>query len=356
MLREALRFLKTIDSSTSVTIASHHDADGVSSAAILDIFLKRHRGREADFISINTIPPTSLVKNLKTVISDRIILADLSIVDTPLMERIVRFAPTLLIDHHSYEYIPKIEGLVYYNPRRRNKEIYQSASYLSFKIARRIVDISDKIWIAVVGIVGDYDITYSKDLLSEAKKRFPEIRLRISDLLKTDFGKIANLIYAVKSHGRYPMADIVRLMEEFDSPSEFLNDQRVEKYIRIYEEVNKEIEKEMARTMTETERYGNIMFFELKSRFNITSIISSMVADRNRDMIVVIYERSANKVKISVRNQSKKYDLGMLIREAISQIPGASGGGHPAAGGGQVPASRWDEFKAALIRAVEASK
>ena len=352
MSSKAEEFYRSIEKKENIVLVSHNDADGISSAALNNAFLKKFRGRGADYISINPMPPQYLLRSLKSTVPDRIIITDLAIIDSPMIEKVASLGKTMLIDHHTYGKISDFvkRNVVYYNPRKRNRELYQSASYLVYKLTSKIEDMSDRMWIAVVGIIGDYDISGSKDLLKEAKKTYPEIRMDIEKLNETVFGDIALMIYAMNVY-KEKMVPVVELMSDFSSPYEFAKSEKARKYMELKHRLEAEIETEKERFRTELESRGKFIFFETHTR--AVSIISTMLGTKHPDKIVVVYRKEGNRIKLSARNQGRKYNVGQLLREASSEVEGARGGGHPPAGGAQVPLSKWEQFKSALMGRME---
>ena len=89
----------------------------------------------------------------------------------------------------------------------------------------------------------------------------------------------------------------------------------------------------------------------IKSKFNLGSSISTKVSEHVQKSLVVIYERSGNRIKISARNQAKNINAGNAMQRAAKEV-GGSGGGHEAAAGATIPADEWDHFKRILIKIV----
>ena len=56
---EAEKYLRALRKSEATILVSHNDADGVSSAALMNAFLRKKLKKEADDIIIQTMPPTS---------------------------------------------------------------------------------------------------------------------------------------------------------------------------------------------------------------------------------------------------------------------------------------------------------
>ncbi len=349
---EARKYLLSLKKSNTVTLVSHNDVDGISSAAIMNAFLRKRIGRDADDIIIQTMPPmASLMTRLRSYVPDKVIITDLSIVDARIFRSIAKISYPLLIDHHTFTSIPDVKG-VYVNPRLGNPDIYQSASYLAYRLAGSIADMSDRIWIAVTGIIGDYDISFSRDLLREARKKYPEIRYDISKLFNTVFGRVGELITAAKAYKKLSLSNLSLLMSRFSSPHDFLASPEVSEYLKAMEIIREEVEKIREEMKHSIQKVGKFVFFHLESKYGVRSYISTMLGERYRDRIVVITEKYRGKMRVSVRNQSKRYDVAELLRKAAEQVGVKEVGGHPAAAGAQVPLDRWEEFRSVLLSLV----
>ena len=349
----AMDYLSSMKKNETISLVSHNDADGLSSAALMNSYLMKWRRKKADDIIIQTMPPSSsLISRLKSYVPNRVIITDLSIVDHPIFRRVSRISMPLLIDHHSFSSIPDINA-VYFNPRIKKPEIYQSASYLSYRLLSKLRDMSDRIWIAVVGIVGDYDISSSKDLLKEARKHYPEIHYDITKLFDTVFGKIAEMIAASKAYKKPDLSKLSAIMSSFSSPYEFMESRETEEYRKAAEVINHEMERVKEEIKQHIETRGKFVFYNLSSKYAIRSFVSTMLGDRYRDRIVVITEKYRGKMRVSARNQSRQYNVAELLKEAASAVGVPEAGGHPAAAGAQVPLEKWKEFKSVLISLVE---
>ena len=77
----------------------------------------------------------------------------------------------IVIDHHIFEKNLNSERVVHINPRFK-KETYLPTSYLVYRILENLgKEIKPFIWIAVTGIIGDYDVRECKDVMEECKKK-----------------------------------------------------------------------------------------------------------------------------------------------------------------------------------------
>ncbi|MFQ6010272.1 MAG: DHHA1 domain-containing protein, partial [Candidatus Aenigmatarchaeota archaeon] len=133
------------------------------------------------------------------------------------------------------------------------------------------------------------------------------------------------------------MVSLAKYLSTCKSLKEFLeNDQ----YRRLKEMLDEEIDKQIA--LFDLTASGEINFFQIKSRYSITSILSSRLSDIYPKRTIITYTRKAGIYKLSGRSQ--KYNLAEAFDKASKNI--GRGGGHPKAAGATV--SDIDLFEARL--------
>src|SRR3990172_7150969 len=102
------------------------------------------------------------------------------------------------------------------------------------------------------------------------------------------------------------------------------------KYQRLKERLSSEIRLQLE--SIEPLLSNDIIFFEVKSRLSISSILSSMLLDRYPKKTFLIYKKTNDLYHISGR--SKKINLVKAFRKACKGI--GRGGGHTVAAGAEV--------------------
>jgi len=206
-----------------------------------------------------------------------------------------------------------------------------------YRILSKTIDLTDSLWIAAIGITGDYDTSYSTDLLKEAEKKY-DVKL---------FSKIAAMIESVRATKAMTCEQIVNLILSVKEPGQVLTGEFVDSYQKI--------ENEIASTMQDieknAERIGSLLFYNIKSQYNIRSTIATLLSERYKDKFIVIYEKIGNKINAACRDQGRKWNCDRTLKAAIRGLK-ASAGGHEAAGGATLEAKDWDTFRENLIRIV----
>ncbi len=357
-MRKVIEYLKKIKKNDNVVIIFHNDGDGICSATLLNKFLIKWRGRPADMVIHQPMPPSkNLIERVKTTIPTKIIFTDLAVdQNVNFIKKFEAIAPVLIIDHHEISNKISSKRVTYYNPRMFNKKVYKSATYLNYKILSNLVDMDDSLWIAAIGIISDYDITYSKDVLRKAKKKYPDYIGKIDQksVFLSTFGQISNMIAAAKATKEFTCEHMVRIFTELSDVEDFFKGKYANRFMKAYQKIQNEMERLKIDVEKSSKVFGNVVFYEFNSKYNFRSPLSSVLSDRYPNKVVVVWEKSKGRVKLSVRTKSQKYNVGKIIKSLAKDMKNASAGGHPAAGGATIPEKYWDEFKENLISTINA--
>ncbi len=340
MEEKVTKFLKALKPTDGVVIIFNNDDDGMCSCAIV----KKHLlslGIDPYIISQPMPPDKNLLRRVQTGAPNKIIILDMAIDEMPqLIGKMKSFADVLIIDHHVVRNNLNSNSVVYYNPRLKNPKMYQSTTYLAYKIISKMADISDMLWVAAVGAVADYDLRWSEDVMKEAQKKWD---------MKT-FQRLAAMIDSARITHSKSCEQIVDVIINSKSPEQILQS---EDFLQSYNDIESEIAAVTADAIAGAEKAGDVVFYNIKAKYNIKSVISTKLSEKWPDKLLVIWEKTGNRVSMSVRNQNKNIDANKVIRSAVKDIRGASGGGHEAAAGATMPAEEWDNFKRTLIEIVE---
>lgn len=339
----AISFLKNIKPTDGVVVVFNNDGDGIASCVMLKKWLSQ-LGTEPYIISQPMPPDKNLIRRIQTGLPNKIIFLDMAIDQQPATaQKLKGIADILIIDHHIISHDMSEHGIAHYNPRFEDPLRYQSTSYCTYKIVSRLTDISEWSWVAAIGIVADYDLSCSQDVIKEAQKKWP---LEI-------FGKIAAMIESVRVTKLMSCEQIVELINNSKSPEQMIE---TGDFRQAYEMIENETAAVLLDAEASSEKVGDIIFYNIKSRYNIKSPISTKLSEKWPNKFVVVYEQIGKYVNASVRSQSKKPSVDKTLRIVARSIKSCSAGGHEAAGGAQMPQSEWVTFKQKLIEVIEHSK
>lgn len=336
-------FLKAIKPNDSVVIIFNNDADGMCSCVLLSLFLDNFvKIENKPFIIPQPMPmDKNLIQRIQTTLPTKLIFLDLAADQQQnMLKRFSGICNILIIDHHQVTKNMNSKTITHHNPRFKNSKIYQSTAYLTYKICSELTDMSDYLWIAAVGMVADYNLDDSGDLVEAAKKKY-----RITELRDSIISKIAEMISASRATRALSNEEIVNIIIITKNPDDF--PEANDKLIDSYKKIETEIMAIMIDTEKSSEKIGKIIFYNIKSKFNLRSDISTRISEKYPDKLVVIYEISGNRVKLSARNQ-KNIDVGKILEKASEKMD-ASAGGHDKAAGATLNIKDWEAFKENLI-------
>ncbi len=323
-------FLDRIKPENRVYIIHHNDADGVCSAGIVGKYLKSRKVYPT-FVSQPIPPKKATFHSISWEDPDYVIVLDIAL-DQSRNLLDVFDCPVLIIDHHVSKDLSS-RKVTHINPRFENPDIYQSASYLVYKLLGE----KEYAWVAAVGAIGDFNTEDSQDLFQD-----------LEDYKKEELGFVSNVIASVKAvEGRKGCEEFAQLLSEVGGVKELFR-----KGKRFLEE-NNTIDEEIDRVMRDFEKNkevkGKVTFYHMESKYRIRSIIATKLPVKN---VNAIYEGEGNNHVFSLR--SKEVDLTKVLDRVLEKVDG-SGGGHPQAAGATIPAEFADDFKREFAREVNAS-
>ncbi|MBI4896246.1 MAG: DHH family phosphoesterase [Candidatus Aenigmarchaeota archaeon] len=344
MFADAVSFLKKIKPSDNVVIVFNNDGDGICACTLLKKMLHARACKEPYIIEQPMPTEKELLRKIQTTIPQKIIFLDLAMdQQMDIIKKIKSIADIMVVDHHKVEQNLNKKGMVHVNPRFAKPEIYQSATYLMYKICSQIVELSSALWIAGVGMIADYNLDDSQDIVAEIQKKY-----HVTDIKKTKLAVIAEMIEAARSTQEMTCEEMVKMFEQIESFEAFDRAPKVDKLLKAREIITAEMQRIDGEFKDRAEKFGNIILFQPQSKYGILSSVATKYGLLNPKKTVVIYEKKKSVYKISARNQDGK-DVAELLKNASQDLK-ASAGGHKAAAGATISARDWDMFRERLIK------
>jgi single-stranded DNA-specific DHH superfamily exonuclease len=321
--KEAINFLNKIKKSDKVAIIHHDDGDGYCSGIILNDHCKLKGAKTKNFqYSLGT---TSL-QELPLKKFNKIIITDISTKETKDQFEGLLEKEILYIDHH-----PKF-------PLPKEIKAYLTADSGYIPASRTAYELTKiKRWLGLIGTISDSGEIY-KENNKFIKESLEEIGLTLTKF-KNDYAYILcdTIIYFEnKKRDTFKKLSKIKSLEEID---------KLKKYA---DEVEKEIVKELIFFKKEKETSGNTNFYELNPKFNIKSIIISILSKENPEKIFIFFsKKKANKkyLKISARHQGKNANLPKLLSIGMKGLEKTNCGGHKRSSGGQILTKDKEKFK-----------
>jgi single-stranded DNA-specific DHH superfamily exonuclease len=339
-MKEAVKFLNDIKKEDETLVIFNNDGDGICSCALIAKFLQKTGRKKPYYISQPMPMDKNLVQRIKTTLPNKIIFLDL-VVDQQedIVKKIRSFADILIVDHHQITSNLNGKTIVHFNPRFTNSKTYTSTTYNVYKICSDILDLSNDLWIAIVGVISDYALEDSMDIIEIAKKKYhlPE------DLRKSQLSQFSNMIFAARATKELSCEQMVDIFAKSEDLNNFQSTDGFGKMLRSYQIIEEEIASIMVDAENNLKKQNHTILYNVKSKYNLDAVISTKISERHMDKLVIVYSKAGSRYKISARNQKKNLNAGRIMQLATKDLR-ASGGGHEAAAGAVVDEKDWEKF------------
>jgi single-stranded DNA-specific DHH superfamily exonuclease len=323
---------KELEESSRPLFFFDDDPDGLSSFLLFYRFSKEGKG-----IVVKATPEltTMFSPKVKEYEPDKIFILDKPDVNQDFIDD----AKTRIIwiDHHEPK---KRQNVSYYNPRIDNDKDNRPTSYWCYRV------VEQDMWIAMVGIVGDWFIPEFADLFSEKYPELlpPEIKKPEEALYKTEIGRLARIFsFILKGRSSDALA-CVKVLTRIESPYEILRQETpAGKFIyKKYMNVSLEYDKLFSAAKKLGERNSPFLVYTYsENRMSFTGDLSNELLFTFPQKIIIVGREKSGEMKCSLRSADVK--LEPLLKKALVGIDGY-GGGHEMACGTCVKNQDWKKF------------
>lgn len=322
-----------------------HDADSVCSAAIISKLLQKLKVSVSNVVTESNYSfGRNDLEKVKRVNHKFVIILDIPMVGVGLLTELTKLYRVMIIDHH------KPKGYVrvcYINPRVYDDNIYAPTTYIAYKIYESFLSPKDILWIACIGVLGDHGVESCKDVFIKLKKANPELfdnsEITSEGLFRSSrLGKLTRMIDA----GR--VVNVKNVDKVFKTIAAAKSYKDIEKngWIRkLFKSVEEEFEKSLKDFEKDKRVFKYVVFYELKSKYNLKSSFAGYVQTLFEDKVVCIAQKFGDYYEASLRRGNKlDVDLSKLAESLIEGLKDASGGGHPSASAVRFPSSEIKNF------------
>jgi nanoRNase/pAp phosphatase (c-di-AMP/oligoRNAs hydrolase) len=324
-------FISTLNEKDKIALLCHNDGDGIVSAVIASKVLGK-----IDYVNIVNYQPgmlAQLAKWLEIKKINKIIAVDLALFeDKESIKMFEKFAQVLIIDHHPFKEDLNSDKTIFLKAATEFP-----ASYMCYYLFSRIQEIPE--WLAILGILSDTTpFRYNKENAEKIYEDFniPGEKHDLYDLSVTV--NLALIYFKDKEKKVYDIVQNAKLPKELKV---------LERYSSV---INKEVEKYQKDFESNHEDFKGLTFYFYKPKYSINSMLSTLISTKQQDKVFVFVADMDNELHISARRQDGRLDCGMLLKEAVKDIPDSTAGGHVPAAGARVPSIYLDKFKENLIR------
>ncbi|MDD5193294.1 MAG: DHHA1 domain-containing protein [Candidatus Nanoarchaeia archaeon] len=312
-----------------------NDNDGLCSFLLLRRFLDRGKG-----VAIRSFPDLnkSYYRKVEELKPDYIFILDKPVVSKEFIEKAKEDnLPVVWIDHHDVEDI-KNDYVAYYNPFLNDKT-YEPVS----SICQKMIGNKEDVWLAVIGSISD---CYLPDFYKEFEKKYPELGRKnpasaFELLYKTEIGRISRILDFSLKDSTTNVVNMIKFMMNAQGPMDILEENtKTKPIIKKFNEIDKKYQSliEKARKLKEKK----FIYFQYGGSLSLSANLANQLSFEFPDKIIVVAYINKDIANISIRGKS---DVRKLTLEAISDIEGATGGGHKNATGAKMNVIYLPRFK-----------
>lgn len=328
--KQAREFLDRINEKDTVAIITHNDMDGFCSGKLFFEFCKNKKCKE---IKVFIISFNEEVNNLDLTNFNKVLISDLgpSFVSKKLSE--LKDKEILYTDHHQIDPNFPIPENVF--ELRTISEGYIPSSRTVYEITEG--ENKELKWVSIMGVIGDMGQTdkVNKEFLDSF---YSENKLDFDACLRKNIEMNSVIIYF--------SPDFKKAFEKFVELKTMCD---VENFKEFTKEVQDEIERLKSKYNDEKLEFNGIIYFNIESKF--PAIKSAFITENsagNPEKVYVFTSLKGDKISISARNQSKKYDVSLILKDCVKEFEGGIAGGHKVAAGASIKKEDLEKFKERL--------
>jgi len=317
------------------------DPDGLSSFLLFYRFAKEGKG-----VVVKATPELTTMFSNKVVEyePDKVFILDKPDVNQDFIDEI--HIKAVWIDHHE----PKLrQNISYFNPRIENDKDNRPTSYWCYQVVKQ------DLWIAMVGIVGDW---YLPEFAKEFSEKYPdllppEIKRPEEALYKSELGRLVRIFsFILKGKTNDAMA-CIKILTRITSPYEILRQETpAGKFIyKKYLSVGKEYEALYASAHKLGKKSNPFLVYNYAdNKMSFTGDLSNELLFNFPEKIIIVCREKNGEMKCSLRSAGVK--LEPLVKKALEGVEGY-GGGHEMACGACVKNDNWPKFLEQLRQAYD---
>jgi single-stranded DNA-specific DHH superfamily exonuclease len=322
-----------------------NDPDGLCSFLLLQRFIGRGKG-----VAVRSYPDLnqSYFRRVDELKADYIFILDKPVVSKDFFDEVgKRNIPCVWIDHHeinegndlNFEDIP--EFVNYYNPVYNKEKTSEPVTALCYQISNK----RDDLWLAVIGCIADW---YIPPFYEEFKKDYPELYL-VADtppdiLYKNGLGKIIRILSFGLKDSITNIVAMLKFLMKAKSPHDILEENSQNKNLhKKYNEIYDKFMKFYKKAEEIGKESGNILYFKYAGDSSMSADLANELSYNFPDKVIVVAYLKGGEGKANISVRGKK--IRDKVVDAVSELEGATGGGHEDAAGARVRIEDLEKFK-----------
>jgi single-stranded DNA-specific DHH superfamily exonuclease len=325
-------FLSKLNDSDKIALISHTDLDGIVAAKIANEILNANIVK---FISYSDMD-NKLIKELKNNKVTKVVFTDLLIEDPLFIENIQKFADILIIDHHLFKQDYNSEEVVFIN-----SEGY-CASYLSYALFSKVQDLEKLDWLVALASIADWFYFKNQNFMKKTFEKYgDEFIIKDNSIRKS--GIFWNLQWDISLALIYYRENLRKVYDSLGPKFPEIGNLK-----QASKAVQNDIDSEIKRFDLDKEQYKEVIFYEVKSQYPVSSFVSSILSSKYQDNTLVIVRSDDKYYHVSTRRQDGKVNMNQFLKDVLEGLEDSSGGGHQKAGGAHFLKKDLEEFKKRL--------
>lgn len=332
---EFFSFLNQIGEEDKVAILTHTDLDGIASGIFLQKILeaKTKNFTHIKFVDYGINLLDEVAYEFEEEGITKVFISDFAADRSPEFSEFREKFGTFLIDHHILN--PEIKD----DSNIIKGATEDCAAFLVYDLGKGLIDEDAWHWLVCSAIFTDF--SYKKEEhLKFIQRYYPEVNMEniSSSTPGLNGRKISNALIYYKN-------DISRVYELVLSGE---LDKLTEAHDIVEEEINKYVEEFGEKAEFYPER--NLYWYEIDPRFNIASIVTTLISKIKPDISFLTVSTYEDMFKISARNQNQTEDMNLLMKKGIEGLSRATGGGHPPASAAKIRRDDLEKFKENILK------
>lgn len=369
LLDRSAGFFRAISPENKICLVHHGDADGVTSAVYVSYVLKHLIGKfpetliYAPSFSYDLETESALVMKARP---DVLIVLDLSLYSqkTILKNWCENIRKVFVYDHHIVKQAPEYGNLVFFNPRLAvEKNISHPTSYFAYSLANRTIPEGKRgEWLAACGLVGDNSFDDYSELKEKTRNTYPFLFEPTPDEDYVDM--LHGLTYLTNS-GFFYRPD-TRTNVSFEVLETAFRDDKPEKLFdksiplmdrawQMYKNFQVDIKDTVEAAKTQGKFFDSapVIFYRSKSPHYSAGISAGILSAIFPEKVCVLTYSSENSDKTSVEiraGKNIKVNIPAILDKQRNEVHFFSAGGHPTAGGAQIPKGEEDVFIETFVK------
>jgi single-stranded DNA-specific DHH superfamily exonuclease len=313
-----------------IAIIHHNDGDGICSAAIFALTLKKLDNFP---VLIHAPEHVDIEEDTRQMIkesgAEQVIFLDIPI------ERLSNVnLPTLIIDHHPHTRKLDLDGEIHHITSN-------CASYLTYEFCKKITEIDDLAWIAAIGCLSDKDE-------QGLERIFPTVE-KESGLDRTIIQKMMGFISSAKVLGSDGISCGVNALIEASTmgiETSVLGSTPNSQKLRELRQISRSerdywllFHKDFAKIK------DRLIYYRIKSKLPIQSYLAGTLSNfYPKHVCFVTNDNFVDKFRtIECRTKLEGISLGQMLRHIAEEL-GGSGGGLDYAAGAKIPPEKENDF------------